>query len=122
MSADDLAGRRILVVEDEAMIAMLLEDILDELGCAVVGPVARADQALTAIEAESLDGAVLDVNLNGEPSYEVADALAARGVPFMFITGYGEAGLKDGYRHHPVMQKPFTRDDLDRALRGLVVS
>jgi len=77
----ELSGKRILVVEDEVMVAWLLEDMLGTLGCAVVGPAARINQALAMIGAEVIDAAVLDVNLNGEKSYPVADALAARGVP-----------------------------------------
>src|SRR4051794_22900016 len=84
-----LSGRRVLVVEDEMIVAWLLQDMLADLGCAVVGPAARVSQALAMIDAEAIDAAVLDVNLNGQKSYPVADALAARGMPFVFSTGYG---------------------------------
>lgn len=110
------AKRRILIVEDETIVAMLLEDILYELGYAVVGPYARVDPALAALESEDVDGAVLDVNLVGERSYPIADALAERGKPYVFVTGYGLAGLDEAYRDRPVLQKPFTRDGLDQAL------
>ncbi|HEX6011198.1 MAG TPA: response regulator [Geminicoccaceae bacterium] len=83
-----LSGRRVLVVEDELIVAFLLEDMLAGLGCAVVGPAARVDQALALLDAEAIDAALLDVNLNGHKSYPVADALAARGVPFVFSTAY----------------------------------
>ena len=96
--------------------AWTLEDMLAELGCTVVGPAARVDQALAMIEAEAVDAVVLDVNLNGEKSYPVADALAARGVPFVFSTGYGEAGLPEHWRGHPTIQKPFTETAIRDAL------
>ena len=115
-----LSGRRVLVVEDETMVAWLLEDMLADLGCAVVGPVARVNQALAMLDAEAIDAAVLDVNLNGQKSYPVADALAARGVPFVFSTGYDKDSLLDGYRTFPVLQKPFDRLKLGDTLATLL--
>jgi DNA-binding response OmpR family regulator len=85
MTNSSLSGRRVLVVEDEIMVAWLLEDMLTNLGCTVVGPAARIDQALALIDAEGFDAAVLDLNLNGTKSYPVADALAAHGVPFRLL-------------------------------------
>src|SRR5664279_1404543 len=117
-----ISGRRVLVVEDEMIVAWLLEDMLAELGCLVVGPVANVNQALTKIEAESIDVAVLDVNLNGEMSYPIADALAARGVPFVFVTGYDKDRMLDGYRTFPVLQKPFHRAELTDTLAKLLAS
>lgn len=119
MARNSLAGRKILVVEDEAAVAMLLEDMFEDLGCAVVGPTARIEDALAIIETTAIDAAVLDVNLNGTASYRIADALAERRLPFLFITGYGEAGLDADYRDHPVVQKPFTSEVLEHALRKL---
>ncbi len=116
MQPDNTSPGRILVVEDETMVAMLIEDILDELGYTTVGPVARVAEALQILDSEAVDGALLDVNLLGETSYGIADALAQRGCPFIFTTGYGEAGLEDAYRERPVLQKPFTRDRLAEAL------
>ena len=83
------AGLRVLLVEDESMVALLLEDMLAELGHEVVGPVARLDKALEMAQRQALDVALLDVNLNGKEIYPVAEALAAREVPFVFVTGYG---------------------------------
>ena len=117
---DALAGRRILLVEDEVMVAWALEDMLAALGCAVVGPAARVDQALALIETVDMDAAVLDINLNGEESYPVADALAARGVPFVFSTGYHKSGLRDAYRSLPMLQKPYERSKLSRELAELL--
>jgi CheY-like chemotaxis protein len=110
-------GRRVLVVEDEMMISMLVEDMLSDLGCAVVGPAHALDAALELAQTESgLDAAVLDVNLAGQPVFAVADALRAKGVPAIFATGYGDNGLRDVDRGAPVLQKPFRAGDLARAL------
>jgi CheY-like chemotaxis protein len=108
---------RILVVEDEAIVAMLLEDMLAELGYEVVGPVTRLDRALVLARDAPIDAAVLDVNLNGRDTYAVADALSARAIPFVFATGYGAKELAERFRGTPITQKPFHRDDLERALR-----
>jgi DNA-binding NtrC family response regulator len=114
------SGRRVLMVEDEMIVAWLLEDMLTDLGCAVVGPAARVNQALTMIETEAIDVAVLDVNLNGEMSYPIADALAARGVPFVFVTGYDKDRILDVYRRCPILQKPFHRSELSDTLAKLL--
>jgi CheY-like chemotaxis protein len=115
--SSSLAGRRVLVVEDEMMIAMLVEDMLSELGCTVVGPAHALDAALNLAQTElALDAALLDVNLGGQPVFAVADALRARGVPAIFSTGYGDAGLRDVDRGAPVLQKPFRAGDLAKAL------
>ena len=111
------AGRRILVVEDEMMIAMLVEDMLAELGCAVVGPAHALETALQLAQTETaIDAALLDVNLGGKPVFVVADALRAKGVPAIFSTGYGDAALRDIDRGSPVLEKPFRTGDLARAL------
>ena len=122
MNRDHPERLRILVVEDEAIVAMLIEDTLEELGYAVVGPVGRAGAALSLIDVAEIDGAVLDVNLDGESSYRIADALAARALPFVFVTGYGKTGLDPAYRDRPVVQKPFTSHTLARALQTCGVS
>jgi CheY-like chemotaxis protein len=110
---------RILVVEDEMLIGMLLEDMLTDMGHEVAAVVPRLKDALAAVERESFDLAVLDVHLHGESAFPVADALIAKGVPFIFATGYGERGLPENYRGRPVLQKPFARDDLDRLLKAI---
>jgi CheY-like chemotaxis protein len=112
----DMNGLRVLVVEDEAAISLLLEDMLLDLGCDVVGPAARLGTALELAQGEALDVAILDVNIAGEPIYPVAAALVERKVPFIFSTGYGSAGIKDLYRDRPVMQKPFAQRDLRQNL------
>jgi len=92
---EGLSGRRILVVEDEVIVAWALEDMLANMGCAVVGPAARVNQALAMIDDESIDAVVLDLNLNGQMSYQVADVLASRGVPFVFLTGYHKSSIPE---------------------------
>jgi CheY-like chemotaxis protein len=112
--------RRILLVEDEIFVVWLLEDMLTDLGCAIVGPASSVNQALAMIDAEAIDAAVLDVNLNGQMSYPIADALAARGVPFVFSTGYDKDTLLDRYRTFPGLQKPIQRSELSDTLAKLL--
>ena len=116
---ESLTGLKILLVEDEAMIAMLVEDMLTDSGATVVGPAGGVRAALDAISTQQIDGALLDVNLGGEQSFEVADALASRNIPFVFVTGYGGAGVRERYPDAPTLQKPFVTSDLERALSGL---
>ncbi|MBP7649425.1 MAG: response regulator [Phenylobacterium sp.] len=119
MSAPDLTGLRVLVVEDEMMVSMLIEDMLTDLGCIVVGPAARLDEAVALTESEQIDCAVLDVNLGGQPIFPLADILRAKGAPFAFATGYGDAGLRAIDKGSPVLQKPFREADLARILGEL---
>jgi CheY-like chemotaxis protein len=121
MRSDTVLGLRLLVVEDEAMVAMLVEDMLTDLGCvvaAVAGSVAAAIAVAGRCDAV-FDGALLDVNLGGEMVFPVADTLAARGVPFLFATGYGRAGIEARFVSAPVISKPFGFDSLRTALSGL---
>ena len=118
-SVTNSAGRRILVIEDEVLIGMLLEDMLIDLGYGVVGVVPKLKDALAAVQRESFDLAILDVHLHGESVFPVADVLMARGVPFVFATGYGERGLPEAYRGRPVLQKPFAKADLERVLKSM---
>jgi CheY-like chemotaxis protein len=114
-----LAGLRVLVVEDEMMVSMLIEDMLADMGCKVVGPASRLNEAIELVKDAELDCAVLDVNLGGQPIFPLADILRERGVPFAFATGYGDAGLRDADRGTPVLQKPFREGDLARVLGEL---
>jgi CheY-like chemotaxis protein len=114
-----LAGLRVLVVEDEMMVSMLIEDMLTDLGCKVVGPASRLDEAIELVKVSELDCAVLDVNLGGQPIFPLADLLRERGRPFAFATGYGDAGLREIDRGTPVLQKPFREGDLARVLAEL---
>ena len=108
--------RRILIVEDETMIAMMVEDFLTELGWDVVGPAGSLDSALAMAKDADIDAAVLDVNLNGRDSFAAADILGGRNIPFVFASGYGSDGIAHRFRDVPILTKPFHRDDLDRAL------
>lgn len=116
-----LEGLRILIVEDETLIAMMLEELLEELGCRIAGAAATVSQALDCLgtPGRQFDAAVLDVNLGGEKVYPVADALAARGVPFLFATGYGTSGVSDWYPERAIIAKPYGLQTLKQALRSL---
>jgi CheY-like chemotaxis protein len=114
------AGRRVLIVEDEFLIRMLLEDMLTELGYEIGAVAGRVDEAKELAASTQCDLAILDVNLDGQDVYPVADLLAKRGLPFIFVTGYGGRGLPENYRSHPVLQKPFQLDELKKMLARLV--
>ncbi|MGH7210386.1 MAG: response regulator [Acetobacteraceae bacterium] len=107
-----LAGRRVMIVEDELLIAMLIEDTLAEQACVIVGPFAGVNDALEAARAETLDLAVLDVNLRGEKVYPVAEVLAARGVPFVLLSGYGKDAIPHDHPQWRTCTKPFDPRDL----------
>jgi CheY-like chemotaxis protein len=112
----ELSNRKVLVVEDEMMIAMLIEDMLDEFGCRLVGPATSVPRALDLIGKEQVDVAVLDLNLDGHDTYAIADALQQKNIPFIFATGYGSAGVRAEYATRPILQKPFQAKDLEFAL------
>ena len=112
-----MTGLRVLVVEDEALLSMLVEDALDDLGCTVLGPFMRLQPALEAAAAEpGIDAAILDVNVAGERSFPLADLLLQRGVPVVFTTGYDEGGLDERWRVLPILHKPFSDDELKRMI------
>jgi CheY-like chemotaxis protein len=108
---------RVLVIEDEVIVAMMVEDMLGELGCEVAAIATHFSQALELARGLDIDFAVLDVNLNGKLSLPVADALTARGIPFAFATGYGGKALSGIYAAAPRLQKPFQIEDLSAVLR-----
>ncbi len=113
---------RVLVVEDEYLIRMLLEDMLADLGyeiTAAVGSLAEANQIAAS---GAFDVAILDVNLDGDEVFPVADIIAKRGLPFVFVTGYGEGSLPAHYRAHPALQKPFQAEQLKVVLAGLLAA
>jgi CheY-like chemotaxis protein len=114
-----LSGRRVLVVEDEMLVPIMIEDMLADLGCQSVTSAATIDKALTLINAQAFDIALLDMNLNGNASHPVAEALSARGVPFVYSTGNTGQSSRDGYSDRPVLKKPFKYDELDAILAGL---
>jgi DNA-binding response OmpR family regulator len=108
--------RRALVVEDEVLVGMLLEDMLRELGCEVVALSTNLADAVEQARTASFDFAVLDVNLNGQQSFPVADVIRGRGLPFLFATGYGSKIVAAAHVDAPVLQKPFGLDELRRVV------
>ncbi len=117
MHGDVLSGVRVLLIEDKSLVMMLLEDSLTETGCEIVDRASRREEALTKVRTLSFDVAVLDVNLNGHQSFDVADCLKERGIPFVFATGYGAASLLARFEGTPILQKPFRQGNLETALR-----
>ena len=115
-----LSGRRVLVVEDEALVAMLVEDALLDAGAEVIGPVATVAEALTLLKSQTPEAAVLDLNLAGETSTPVADELKRRGVPFVIATGYGADGVPPSHAGVPVLAKPYDPAELTSALLRLL--
>ena len=116
----DRSRRRVLVVEDDSLVAMLIEDIVADLGHEVVGSATRLEEALALARTASFDAAILDVNLAGQRSFAVADVLKARGIPFVFATGYDAEGLEEGYRDAVTLRKPFQAEDVKAALAKLM--
>ena len=113
-----LSGLRVLIVEDEALVAMMAEDMLSDLGCVVVDVAGTVSQglAIAGDDSRQVDTAVLDVNLGGETVYPVAEALKARGVPFIFATGYAPSSISRSFAHVPVLAKPYRLDALEERL------
>lgn len=115
-----LNGRTILVVEDEMMLLWNMEAALAELGCTSIATAATVDRALSLIRTQAFDIAILDVNLDGEPSYAIADALAVLGVPFIFATGYSTPAFGGSYRDRPVLSKPYRDEELEEILTSVL--
>jgi CheY-like chemotaxis protein len=111
-----LASKQVLVVEDELLVSMLIEDALVDAGCRIVGPFANLSDALLAARNEAIDIALLDVNLRGEKVYPVADILTERGIPFVFLTGYGKNAIPHNRPNWLVCSKPFSPNDLTQIL------
>lgn len=118
MTATPLAGRKILVVEDDYLIAQVIVGLLEDAGATVIGPLGTIEDAMTMATDTSVavDSAILDINLHGLASYSVADALSARHVRVIFATGYGKQGIDAPYQHYPHCTKPFTWQALLSAL------
>jgi CheY-like chemotaxis protein len=110
-------GRRVLVVEDESMIRMLLDGMLSDIGYTMTAEAGALDEAMALAKREEFDVAILDVNLHGEPITPVAEILTQRGLPFVFATGADLRGVPEAYRSHPILQKPFRVDEMKRALQ-----
>jgi DNA-binding response OmpR family regulator len=110
---------RVLVVEDEAMISMLLEDMVLDSGGEIIGPIAKFDDALAIAREAEFSVAVLDLNLNGTLSYPIVEAIRERGIPVIFATGYGADDLLDRFRDYPTLQKPFSQNDFAQVIASL---
>jgi CheY-like chemotaxis protein len=111
---------RVLIVEDELLIGDLLDGMVADLGYEVVAVVPRVEDALAVVERGDLDFAIVDIRLHDDSAMPVADALAAKGVPFVFATGLGGDGLPQSHRGRPILQKPFTKLDLEREINALL--
>lgn len=107
-----LAGLRVLVVEDEMLVSLLIEDVLEDEHCILIGPFHRVADALETARTEALDLAVLDVNVSGVKVYPIAEILSERGIPFLFLSGYGKSGIPANHPEWRVCSKPFKFDDL----------
>jgi two-component SAPR family response regulator len=119
MAIRDGTKLRILVVEDETLIALMIEDTLIELGCEIVGPTGKLDMALQLTKEGNFDAAILDVTIRGGKVYPVAEQLAERGIPFVFASGYGDWALPETLRNKPRLMKPFTVSALEGQIRFL---
>ena len=118
-----LLGLEILLVEDEALVAALLEDMLADFGCILAGAAATVSEALAAVKAATdIDAAILDVNLGGEKVYPVADILVGRGVPIVFSTAYGPADLMERYPRARIIHKPYRPEALAEMLIAIAHS
>jgi len=115
VAVPQIVGNRLLLVEDEALVAMALKDMLTELGFEVVGACSKVSEALAVVTNQDVSAAVLDINLGDELSYPVADSLVAKGVPFVFITGYGAEAIEGRFATCRVLQKPIQRQMLQNA-------
>jgi DNA-binding response OmpR family regulator len=113
---DPLQGLRVLVVEDEALVAMLIEQYLTEFGCVVASSVRRIANGLESLGENSIGAAVLDVNVGGESVSPIAEVLEEREIPFIFASGYGARGIEPRWHGRPVLEKPFSAQDLRVAL------
>jgi CheY-like chemotaxis protein len=118
-ATDATTGKRILVVEDEPMIRMLLDGMLEDLGYTMAAEAGGIDEAMVAAKQAEFDAAILDVNLNGQPITPVVEILVQRGLPFVFATGYGQRGVPEAYRNNVTLQKPFQLDALEQALKAM---
>ena len=115
-SEANTAAKRVLIVEDELMIRMLLEGMLTDLGHTVAAEAGSIEEAMALAKDADFDIAVLDVNLNGQPITPVVEVLVQRGLPFVFASGYGQRGVPEPYRSSPTLQKPFQVDALEQAI------
>jgi CheY-like chemotaxis protein len=119
---DQLASRRIFVVEDSPVVAEMLEAMLEDLGCDVVGPMGNLAIALEMAAGEKIDAAVIDLNIRGGKVFPVARTLAERGIPFLVVSGYGDFSMPEEWQDRPTLTKPFSQDALEAALKALLTT
>jgi CheY-like chemotaxis protein len=112
----------VLVVEDESLVFWMVEDMLRDLGCEIAASASSVREALVVVETGEFDIALLDVNLAGEKVFPVAEALLGRAIPFVFTTGYGIEGIREDLRKNPVIAKPFTAEDLEKAMFAVLTT
>jgi CheY-like chemotaxis protein len=117
-----LVGKRVLIVEDESLVAMLIEGLLEECECIIIGPYGTVEKALEVARSETFDLAVLDVNLRGRMVYPVAELLSERHIPFLFLSGYGDEAIPPGHAAWKVCAKPFRGNDLVKMLSAALMS
>ena len=115
----DLKGRRILVVEDSPVVGPFTADLLEELGCEVVGPAPNMASARELVEAGEFDAALMDIHIRGERVFNLCEMLEAQGVPFVFTSGYADRNMPEEWEDRPRVQKPYTLDEIDKALSAL---
>jgi CheY-like chemotaxis protein len=116
----DLAGTRILIIEDSPVVAPYAVDVLDELGCEVVGPAPNMAAARELVEEGGFDAAIMDVHIRGERVFPLCDLLEAKDVPFILTSGYGDWKVPEKLEDRPRLQKPYTIKDVERALKSLL--
>lgn len=119
-SASTPPSARVLVIEDEMTIVVMIEESLQRLGAKIIGPASLVDAGLRLARETQIDAAVLDIHIRGGDSYPVADVLAERGIPFVFCSGYGDWAIEERHRHRPRLMKPFTAGDLEAQVLELL--
>jgi CheY-like chemotaxis protein len=115
-----LSGKKILVVEDEIIVLMMLEGLLEDMGCEAIVSASTNESAIALVQSQKFDAAMLDMNLNGRSSSDVADALALRGVPFVYATGNSTHDNRDGFSNRPMLRKPFGDAEFSRVILSLL--
>jgi CheY-like chemotaxis protein len=122
MPENPLAGLRVLIVEDEMLVSLLVEDTLSDCECIVIGPASTVKEALRIVETERPDAAVMDVNIGGEKAYPVAEALDRQGIPFLFVSGYGQSAVPADRPDWRVCPKPFRSEDMVSMLKAQILN
>jgi CheY-like chemotaxis protein len=115
----DLKGRRILLIEDSPVVGPFTADLLEEIGCAVVGPAPNMAAARELVEAGEFDGALIDIHIRGERVFPLCEMLQAKNLPFVFTSGYADWQMPEKWQDRPRLQKPYTLDQVEQALTAL---